>query len=141
MPGIGLEEVQTLLSQNYEFLVAHLRGIAMSGFLGIEELKAVARGAVRTAAIAGGAAGDHTVSGIAVGDRLRSVIALNPAHTHTENTAASYTQNADTASGGAVAPSDLTGEFSISAADTISNAGGTDTTGQVLVVVYEDWTP
>jgi hypothetical protein len=37
--------------------------------------------------------------------------------------------------------SDLTGEFSITVADTINNGGGTDTTGSILVVVYEDLTP
>jgi len=36
---------------------------------------------------------------------------------------------------------DLTAEFEITAANTINNAGGTDTTGAVLVVVYEDLTP
>ena len=35
---------------------------------------------------------------------------------------------------------DLTAEFSISAANTINNAGGTDTTGSGLLVVYEDRT-
>lgn len=36
---------------------------------------------------------------------------------------------------------DLTSEFSIAGDDTINNAGGTETTGAVLVVVYEDLTP
>jgi hypothetical protein len=34
------------------------------------------------------------------------------------------------------AHTDLTGEFSISAADTINNGGGTDTTGNQLLVIY-----
>ncbi len=34
------------------------------------------------------------------------------------------------------AHTDLTGEFSISAADEIDNTGGTDTTGNQLLVIY-----
>lgn len=120
------------------------------------ELENLLAGAVRTAIIAGGAAGDHTVTGIEVGDALRAVIALNPAHTHTIpadtsgttevaeiNAAGNLAVGAggNIPSDGAIAPTDLLGEFSITAADTINNAGGTDTTGQVLVVVYEDLTP
>ena len=36
---------------------------------------------------------------------------------------------------------DLTGEFTVTGANTITNAGGTDTTGAILVVVFEDLTP
>lgn len=62
---------------------------------------------------AGGAAGDITVTGIAVGDQLISVVNL------TDGT-------------------DVTSEFSITAADTINNTGGTATTGDVLLVLYND---
>lgn len=36
---------------------------------------------------------------------------------------------------------DLTSEFAITGANTINNTGGTDTTGAILVVVFEDLTP
>jgi hypothetical protein len=66
------------------------------------------------ALVAGGAAGLFTVSGIATVDRLIAVqeLVANGAHT------------------------DLTGEFSISAADEIDNTGGTDTTWNQLLVIY-----
>lgn len=72
-----------------------------------------------SAIIAGGAAGDHTVTGIATGDALV------------------YVYEQDGTSG---LLTDLTSEFSVSAADTISNAGGTDTTGDYLVILYWDLT-
>lgn len=66
------------------------------------------------ALVAGGAAGAFTVSGIATVDRLITVqwLVSNGAHT------------------------DLTSEFSITAADTIDNTGGSDTTGHQLLVFY-----
>jgi len=135
-----------------------LRGFSkMNGaFLSKSELESLLAGAVRTAVIAGGAAGDHTVNGIEVGDALRAVIALDPAHTHpvpadtsgttevAEINASGYLAvgaGGSVQSGGAIASSDLTSEFSITGANTINNAGGTDTTGQVLLVVWEDLTP
>ena len=78
-------------------------------------------GIVKATIIAGGAAGDHTVGGIATGDNLVAVL-------HVDFTDASETGT------------DITSEFTISAADTINNAGGTDSTGGFLVVVYEDRT-
>lgn len=71
--------------------------------------------------IAGGAAGDHTVTGIALGDRLVTVL---------------FDTLADTGE----ALTDITDEFSITADDTINNAGGTDTTDGALIVLYEDKT-
>lgn len=65
------------------------------------------------ALIAGGSAGNHTVTGIATTDTLVSVI---------HNTAGTL--------------ADLTSEFTISAADTINNSAGTDTTGDQLLVTY-----
>lgn len=70
-------------------------------------------------AIAGGSAGDHTVLGVASADDLAGVLRLNR-----DGTAS----NIDV--------TDLTSEFSISAADTINNAGGTDTTGDTLIVSW-----
>lgn len=61
----------------------------------------------------GGAAGDITVSGISVEDQLISVVNLDDG-------------------------ADLTSEFSITEADTINNAGGTATTDDTLLVLYND---
>jgi hypothetical protein len=69
----------------------------------------------------GAAAGDHTITGIATADTLVSVIYLNFAGT-------------------VAVVGNLTAEFTITAADTINNAGGTDTTGGVLIVTYRDAT-
>jgi hypothetical protein len=71
-------------------------------------------GGVSQALVAGGAAGDFTVDGIKVTDRLLAVI---------HNTAGTLV--------------DLTSEFTISAADTINNADGTDTTNDDLLVLWE----
>lgn len=70
---------------------------------------------VKAALVAGGAAGDITVTGIATADNLVMVL---------HNTAGTL--------------ADLTSEFTISAADTINNAGGTDTSSDQLVVFYQD---
>jgi hypothetical protein len=70
----------------------------------------------QVALIAGGAAGAHTVTGIATVDRLVSVLHYTPATDIV----------------------DLTSEFTISAADTIDNTAGTDTTGDKLLVIYGD---
>jgi len=71
-------------------------------------------GAWKTTLIDGGTAGDHTVTGIATDDHIKEVL--------------HYTSGALTA--------DLTSQFSISAADTINNDGGTDTSGDKLLVRY-----
>jgi len=76
-------------------------------------------GMVKATVIAGGAAGDHTVTGISTSDSLVAVL---------------YDDLADAGE----SLTDITSEFSITAADTINNAGGTDTTGGALIVVYED---
>lgn len=82
----------------------------------------LAAGGVRATIIGGGAAGAHVVTGIAVGDNLVAVLQIDA--TDVSETYA-----------------DLTAEFTISDTDEIDNAGGTDTTGCGLVVVYEDRTP
>ena len=74
--------------------------------------------ALKFSLINGGAAGNHTVSGIVSGDAIVAVL---------HHTAAA-------------AMADLTGEFSISADDTINNTGGTDTTGDQLLVIWNDAT-
>jgi hypothetical protein len=63
----------------------------------------------------GGAAGDHTVTGIAVGDALL------------------YVWKQDGTSG---IITNLTSEFTITGPDTINNGGGTDTTGDNLIVHF-----
>lgn len=73
-----------------------------------------------TKVITGGAAGNHTVTGIATTDQLISVIYDVGAGTDVTDV------------------SELTAEFSISAADTINNAGGTATTAGKMVVSYLD---
>lgn len=79
------------------------------------------QGFLKIALVAGGTAGNHTVTGIATGDELVSVLHAS--------TAASIATVAD-----------LTSEFSISAANTINNTGGTDTTNDQLWVFYIDRT-
>ncbi len=70
---------------------------------------------LKVALVAGGAAGDITVTGIATADNLVMVL---------HNTAGTL--------------ADLTSEFTISAANTINNTGGTDTSSDQLVVFYQD---
>lgn len=65
----------------------------------------------RLSCIVGGAAGDHTVTGIKLGDELINVLNVTV--------------------GG-----DLVEEFTITAADTINNAGGTSTVAENLLVRY-----
>ncbi len=68
----------------------------------------------KSATITGGSAGDLTVTGIKVTDRLLTAVDVS------------------------AADADLVDEFTITAADTINNVGGTDTTGMVLLV---QWIP
>ena len=76
-------------------------------------------GFLKVALIAGGAAGNHTVTGIATADALITVLHLPNA--------------------GAVDDiADLTAQFTISAANTINNTGGTASTDGKLLVIYQD---
>ena len=79
------------------------------------------KGVLKRTHIAGGAAGNHTVTGIAVGDEIAWIDHIS--------TAAAVATIAD-----------LTSEFTISAADTINNTGGTDTSSDQLGVYYWDRT-
>lgn len=110
-------------------LIRGFSRVTPGAFLSRTELENLLAGAVRTTVIDGGAAGDHTVTGIAVGDALRAVLDV-------DFTLAEGSPNTRT-----WAAADLSGEFSITGADTINNVGGTDTTGHILIVVYEDLTP
>ena len=78
---------------------------------------AIPRDAVRTTIVAGAAAGDRTVAGIKTRDHLVSVLFIDA-------TDASETY------------ADRTSEFTISAADTINNTGGTTSAGGALVVTW-----
>ena len=69
-------------------------------------------GNLRLREIAGGSAGALTVTGIALGDRLIGVV-------NTETAGVNYAS-----------------EFTVTA-DTITNTGGTDTTGFDLLVIWE----
>jgi len=125
---LGLAELEGLTKQSA--LGGRLtRGMMMSGFLSKGEMESLLAGAVKTTVIAGGTAGDHTITGIATGDALRAVLQLD------------FTLDEGSPNTRTWAPADLTSEFSVSAADTTNNDGGTDTSDSVLVVVYEDLTP
>ena len=84
---------------------------------GLSEVIQQLRG-LKAAVIAGGSAGDHTVTGIATEDHLVAVL-------HEDS--------------GGITLADRLAEFTISAANTINNVGGTDTTGGKLVVWYYDY--
>ena len=83
---------------------------------------------LKFAVVAGGAAGAHTVTGIRLGSQGKQsgnkgdqlIAVLN----HTD----------------AAAIVDLTSEFTITADDTIDNTGGTATTSDQLIVVYNSMT-
>ena len=78
----------------------------------------------RQDAIAGGSAGALVLSGVKATDRLISVLRLNR-----DATAAT------------IDITDVTAEFTISDDDEIDNAGGTDTTGDSLIVTWETPSP
>lgn len=67
---------------------------------------------LRTRTVAGASAGNVTVTGIKVGDTLVAVQRVN------------------------TAGADLSDEFTITAANTINNTGGTATTGMTLLVIW-----
>jgi hypothetical protein len=71
----------------------------------------VALGVPTQFVVVGDIAGDHTVTGIGANSKLSGVILFSSG-----------------------VPSDITNEFTISDADTINNAGGTDTTGKSFIV-------
>jgi len=75
--------------------------------------------------VAGGSAGSHTITGITTADKLLGVTSILP-------TAAQLSTCVLTSD-------DITTECTISAADTIDNTGGTDTTGALLLVLYADY--
>jgi hypothetical protein len=68
---------------------------------------------INSAVVDGAAAGNITVTGIAVGDRLKVVQDV------------------------AAAGENLVSEFTVTAADTINNTGGTATTGMLLLVIWQ----
>ena len=78
----------------------------------------VPHGVLKSLVATGAAAGNVTATGIAVLDTLVSVVMF-----------------------AAGVPSDLTSEFTITAANVINNTSGTSTNGNKLVVLYFDKTP
>ena len=83
---------------------------------------------VRFALLDGGSAGDHTLAGITEGeDLLLSLWVVNLTLSEAgPNTTLAWS------------PVDLLSEFSISADDTINNDGGTDTSNDMLFIVWYD---
>lgn len=79
-------------------------------------------GLLKVTLVSGGSAGNHTLTGIEVGDEIVFV-------GHFSTAAAIATL------------ADITSEFSVTAADTINNAAGTDTTSDQLQVIWIDRTP
>ena len=78
---------------------------------------------VRTDYLAGGAAGDHTLTGIEVTDyliKVTQIILLEGAPNTFD------------------APVDISDEFTVTTKDTINNAAGTDTTGDLLAIEWYD---
>lgn len=77
---------------------------------------------LKLARIKGGAAGSLTVTGAAVGDQILAVQGIGKmSGTFFINTTV-----------------DFTSEFSVTAANTIDNTGGTTTSNWLLLVAYED---
>jgi hypothetical protein len=77
-------------------------------------------GALKQTVVTGAAAGSHTVTGIATADSIRSVIYYPGAGTSVTNV------------------TDITSEFTITGANTVSNAGFTNTTGGKFIVTWLD---
>lgn len=77
---------------------------------------------VRVMVVTGGAAGALTATGLPADALLIGVIRLNR----------------DAATVATIDMDDLTPEFTITAVNTISNVGGTNTTGDKLLVIYQD---
>lgn len=77
---------------------------------------------IKTRCIAGGAAGNLSCPGVSVGDQLLGIVGFKL----TEGTPNTMT------------PGGFLSEFTITAADTINNTGGTNTTGYVLFVTFND---
>ena len=86
---------------------------------------------LRMAVVNGGAAGNLTVTGISTDDIIERIFAA--AFTINAATPADNSPIDLTASAG-----DLTSQFSITAANTINNAGGTSTASNVVFVLYWD---
>ena len=86
---------------------------------------------LRMAVVNGGAAGNLTVTGISTGDIIERIFAA--AFTINAATPADNSPIDLTASAG-----DLTSQFSVTAADTINNTGGTTTANNIVFVLYWD---
>ncbi|MGZ8245836.1 capsid cement protein [Methylomagnum sp.] len=110
---------------------AAVSALARVGSDSVGRAVAVTPGKLKSAVIAGGSAGNLTVTGLAATDELIAVTRFDVA-----------TDTGTSASGNKVqAVADLTSEFTISAANTINNTDGTDTTGDTLSVLYRQVKP
>jgi len=112
--GVALGAVDSGATTATSVLLGHGGG----GAVGQPSLPA---GFLQVDLVAGGAAGNLTLTGVAVGDELAFVGRFSTA--------------------AAIATlTDLTAEFSVTAANTINNTGGTATTGDTLMVIWTDRT-
>lgn len=82
---------------------------------------------IRQAAIAGGGAGAHTVTGIKVGDKLVSVIEVTTSSAALADRTSEFIGKNGILGNGAIMTKD----------NVIDNTGGTDTTGDALLVTWE----
>ena len=87
-----------------------------TNYPGLKDIIQQLRG-LKMTVVAGAVAGNVTVTGIATEDHLISVVHLDM---------------------GGNAETDLTSEFSITAANTINNTGGTATDSDTLIILYFD---
>lgn len=110
--GTGVTALSPLVGRIVEYISATSAGIFIP-----EGANGERRTEVEVGLVAGGAGGAHTLTGINLGDRILFV-------GHFSTAAAIATL------------ADLTSEFSITAADTIDNTAGTDTTNDQLMVIY-----
>jgi predicted RecA/RadA family phage recombinase len=118
--GFAVEAITSGSTDTINVLVVQSDTLAAIG-AGAVTKTMLAGGFLKAKVLAGGAAGDHTLAGIAVGDELVTVARL------------------DIDTGTVVDISDITAEFTV-AAGKITNVGGTDTTGDKLLVLYLDLT-
>lgn len=114
----GLREIHAVIVTGPTALGREARWIPSTGKIQVLNPAKIAAANLKTFKAAGAAAGNVTVTGVAATDTILSVLVLDR-----DATAA----NIDLL--------DLTSEFSVCAADTIGNAGGTSTSGNSLYVV------
>lgn len=113
------KDVKVGLHANYGTLVDGAVDAAAIGAGAVTKPK-LTTGFIKVTLVAGGAAGNFTVTGIATGDALISVLLWAGAGTAVTDV------------------TDLTAQFTITAANTINNTGGTASTDGKLLIVWQD---